>query len=418
MAKRGYDYTNMMSYAKGTDNQEVVLKNYIYGDFTQENTSARIAEGIDTLEITKNNNDGKPDGYTVRDTKDKNRRLIEVEDQGNIFNTAVVLAHESYRDGFQSSDNVLETRRTVKGHTEMAERMRSAGVDIDLSGLIGGELVLYDIARSLGDMSIMNKYADLAYDSSEDNWKLIIGENGILDWKPDGSLDFNFDLEDPEIAKVFNDIKLNPNIKTTEADGIGTISYKDMSSPYLINKIPTILGVHDPFGTKYIPGLGKIYSDFISNTKEKIKESADRSERIEIYKLLLWDLKKRGIQYGLGAEVIDPVTGITSYESLYMDCTALISYLTQTVRKGTKNFHIENPSFGKTDVAMPGDVFVYFATDSAGKDNNHAVIWLGGDETIESIPKIGPRYGDKSRLENDTYAEYTYSRQAYKLIGR
>jgi hypothetical protein len=103
----------------------------------------------------------------------------------------VVLGHESYRDGLVLSDNVVETRRAVRAHTEMADRMRSAGVDIDLSGLIGGELALYDIARSLGDMSLMDKYADLAYDSSEDFWKLTKDENGMWGWDKDGKADFD-----------------------------------------------------------------------------------------------------------------------------------------------------------------------------------------------------------------------------------
>jgi hypothetical protein len=67
------------------------MKNYIYGDFTQENTSARIAGGVDILNIIDDNGDGKPYGVTVRDKEDRSRRIIEIEDQGNINNTAVVL---------------------------------------------------------------------------------------------------------------------------------------------------------------------------------------------------------------------------------------------------------------------------------------------------------------------------------------
>jgi hypothetical protein len=60
----------------------------------------------------------------------------------------------------------------------MADRMRSAGTDIDLNGV----LALYDIARFLDDMSLVDKYSDKNYDSSEDFWKLTKDENGIWGW--------------------------------------------------------------------------------------------------------------------------------------------------------------------------------------------------------------------------------------------
>ncbi|MDR1445966.1 MAG: hypothetical protein LBI90_03600, partial [Treponema sp.] len=171
VAKRGLDYAGMMAYAKGTDNQRAVLKNYIYGDFTQENTSARIASGVDILTITDNDGDGLPDGNTVRDEKDSSRRIIEIEDQGNINNTAVVLGHESYRDGLEAVDNTVETRQAVLAHTQMAALMRTE-VTLNTGGSLGLELALYDYAMETGDWSVFDRYVDKAYDSSGDFWKL------------------------------------------------------------------------------------------------------------------------------------------------------------------------------------------------------------------------------------------------------
>jgi hypothetical protein len=54
----------------------------------------------------------------------------------------------------------------------MAARMRDNGMEFDLGGNLGLELALYDYATKTGDWGIFDKYADEAYDSSADYWKL------------------------------------------------------------------------------------------------------------------------------------------------------------------------------------------------------------------------------------------------------
>jgi hypothetical protein len=177
-AKRGLDYANMMGYARddrenGKKLRETVLRHYILGDVTQENTSARIASGVDILNITDNDGDGLPDGNTVRDKEDLSRRIIEIEDQGNINNTTVVLGHESYRDGFESSDNKLETQRAVKAHTEMALRMSQYGKSLDYNVVLARDVFEYLKANSKnGKKSDFSDYVDANYDSSKDFWLL------------------------------------------------------------------------------------------------------------------------------------------------------------------------------------------------------------------------------------------------------
>jgi hypothetical protein len=277
VAKRGLDYATMMAYAKGTDNQRAVMKNYIYGDFTQENTSARIASGVDILTITKDDGNGTPNGVTVRDKDDRSRRIIEIEDQGTINNTAVILGHESYRDGIKAVDNPLETQRAVKAHTEMADRMRSAGVDIDLSGLIGAELVLYDIARALNDMSLMNKYIDENYDSSEDFWKLTKDKNGIWGWEDDKKADFDISealVDDgfkKQLSGLFGSTIFEALSKSNIQDGkaFGTISTGRMDSD-----IASHLGMLlNPSAFDFRLNLGGL----IFSTNEQMKNDANQS---------------------------------------------------------------------------------------------------------------------------------------------
>jgi hypothetical protein len=81
---------------------------------------------------------------------------------------AVALSHEARRDGVVTADNNIETRGAVLGHTEMAVRMRDAGYNIAADPLIALDLAMYDYAKSVGDMSLMDLYADLFYRSERD----------------------------------------------------------------------------------------------------------------------------------------------------------------------------------------------------------------------------------------------------------
>jgi hypothetical protein len=78
------------------------------------------------------------------------------------------LGHEAYRDGLTPDENYLETRESVMAHTELAARMRDAGYSFNSEGVIGLDLAVYDYARSVGDMSIMDAYADMVYRSDGD----------------------------------------------------------------------------------------------------------------------------------------------------------------------------------------------------------------------------------------------------------
>jgi hypothetical protein len=80
----------------------------------------------------------------------------------------VSLQHEAYRDGTVDSNNKMETRQAVLAHIEMAVRMRDDGQNLDMNSFVGFDLAIYDLAQSLGDMSIMAAYADAFYGSDRD----------------------------------------------------------------------------------------------------------------------------------------------------------------------------------------------------------------------------------------------------------
>jgi hypothetical protein len=90
------------------------------------------------------------------------------------------LGHEAYRDGLTPDENYLETRGSVMAHTELAARMRDAGYSFNREGVIGLDLAMYDYARSVGDMSLMDAYADAFYKSEQDYFDFTVDPIGDL----------------------------------------------------------------------------------------------------------------------------------------------------------------------------------------------------------------------------------------------
>jgi hypothetical protein len=101
------------------------------------------------------------------------RCIIEIEDQGNINNTTVVLGHESYRDGVEGIDNITETRQAAKAHTQMAIRMSMDGKSLSYNEVLNRDVFEYIKENSKnGNKGSFNGYVDKNYDSSADYWKL------------------------------------------------------------------------------------------------------------------------------------------------------------------------------------------------------------------------------------------------------
>jgi hypothetical protein len=173
--KRGIDYAGLKSYAKEEQNSwkaDMAWDTYVYGDFTQENTAMRIVNGKDYLDFTDkgfgvDENGRIRFGETVSGGRDGKGRTITITDIGDLDTMSVVLGHEAYRDGKTGADNKQETREAVIAHTKMADRMKAEGSDFSGS-FVGLDLAVYDYARSVGNMGIMDAYADMVYRSDGD----------------------------------------------------------------------------------------------------------------------------------------------------------------------------------------------------------------------------------------------------------
>jgi hypothetical protein len=142
---------------------------YGFGDNTQKNQLWDILSG-NTLINTSAEGD-----YTAKTNRDeeKNRVInftgykpgMNIDDQ--LF-LGVILGHEAYRDGYETDDNYIETRKAVLAHTEMAIRMNMGGYSSVINDQLMKDIVAYNIG---GD--IFNYYVDNNYDSSADYWKLL-----------------------------------------------------------------------------------------------------------------------------------------------------------------------------------------------------------------------------------------------------
>jgi murein DD-endopeptidase MepM/ murein hydrolase activator NlpD len=182
--KRGIDYAGLKSYAKlDADKGAAAMKNYVYGDWTMENTSARLVSGKDELRFEEEIKNAEGEMATALTTAQGNGRLIQMVNSGNVDVNAVRLGHESYRNGVIDSGQTKETVRAVMAHTKMAARMALNGADFSGDADIMQDLYEFYKASAGGNMSAFTKYAMDSYDSSADFWRLTA--NGGL--KYDGS---------------------------------------------------------------------------------------------------------------------------------------------------------------------------------------------------------------------------------------
>ncbi|MDR2376069.1 MAG: C40 family peptidase [Treponema sp.] len=176
-AKHGLDYMSL-AYGtyEGSENRDILVTNYLDGDWVAENTSMRIEAGSDILNVV---NQGELGTTTVAQTRrqdDGTGRLITIADTGNTNLNAIALQHESWRDGYITSDNDIETFKAVLSHIQMAVKMLNDTVELPLNGLLIDDLMMY--LGMGGDTTAFAKYVSENYDSSGDYWKLM--DNGTL----------------------------------------------------------------------------------------------------------------------------------------------------------------------------------------------------------------------------------------------
>ena len=178
--KRMNDVNSLKKYEAefGTEKGQAAYNAYIYGDWTVENTAARLASKRDELIFTAGTD------YKARTTQNTagTGRIIEMNNLGDKYNNAITLGHEAYRNGIVDNNNKKETLDAVLSHVKMADAMKDdmkkAGIGFDKQLAI--EVTLYN----MGVLDIEKLAED--YDSSADYWKLM--SNGQLVKDKDGWL--------------------------------------------------------------------------------------------------------------------------------------------------------------------------------------------------------------------------------------
>lgn len=196
--KRMSDKASLKSYAMqervSQEEAEAAYWGYVYGDWTQENTIARISSGVDVLHIVDEMTDGA-NAQTVQN-KDGTGRVITMKDTGDVHKNVVTLGHESYRDGIvgNKAEQQRETFNAVLGHAGMAERMTQYDNDFIFTGLLAAEIEAY----KNGDMTALMMDSLYNYSSDADYWKLISRSDGTHSIEWDGSRDITVEYQDKD----------------------------------------------------------------------------------------------------------------------------------------------------------------------------------------------------------------------------
>ncbi|MDR0503395.1 MAG: hypothetical protein LBH16_08760 [Treponema sp.] len=162
LVKRGIDYEQMIRSITDKDERGAAVAAYGYGDWTAENTSMRIASGLDNLYLDSG---FKQTGLTVLNDSGKGRRIL-IQDSNDVYNNALVLIHEAYRNGVVSDANYLETRTAVQAHTEAALAMLNDGLKLSYNTALFKDIINY--LESKGNINLFNAYIDDNYNSSQD----------------------------------------------------------------------------------------------------------------------------------------------------------------------------------------------------------------------------------------------------------
>ncbi|RKX79017.1 MAG: hypothetical protein DRP87_04520, partial [Spirochaetes bacterium] len=182
---RGYSHEEKM--------RDLLATAFGKGDRAAEETVLRLLSGKDTLYTGLLGARGK----TVGDGEGGRQIWIEdfMENPSQILQAAVALQHESHRDGGQSADNYLETRRATLSHTEMAARLATQYGLSFLKGNsgLGLDLSAYYTAISRGNVGAFNDYVDNLYESAEDFWKLKVYSDGRHELLDDRSRDLTLE---------------------------------------------------------------------------------------------------------------------------------------------------------------------------------------------------------------------------------
>jgi hypothetical protein len=119
-------------------------------------------------------------------------KQIQLADFGDgsrrsMVDLGITLSHEAFRDGLDNgvAGQTAETRRAVIGHSAVASMVLGTYGAGMLGGQTLAEAEAFQIAAAGGDFSMLAGYADAAYDSSADYWKVLENGDIVFDGKKD-----------------------------------------------------------------------------------------------------------------------------------------------------------------------------------------------------------------------------------------
>ena len=220
--KRMSDKASLKSYAMqervSKEEAETAYWGYVYGDWTQENTMARICSRRDELHIVDDMADGA-NAQTVQKA-DGNGRVITMKNTGDVHKNAITLGHESYRDGIvgNKAEQQRETFNAVVGHAGMAARMDDYGTQFD--GLLGDEVEAY----KKGDMTALMMDSLYNYSSDADYWKIVMNADGSHNFLFDGKKTLSIDYMD-ENGKLISTSEPDIDTQNKMMNGVGMAEY-------------------------------------------------------------------------------------------------------------------------------------------------------------------------------------------------
>ncbi len=218
--KRMSDKAALGAYAMqervSQEEAEAAYWGYVYGDWTQENTMARISSRRDELHIVDKMADGA-NAQTVQKA-DGSGRVITMKNTGDVHKNAITLGHESYRDGIvgNKADQQRETFNAVLGHTGMAERMTQYDNDYTFTGLLAAEIEAY----KNGDMTALMMDSLYNYSSDADYWKIVMNADGSHNFLFDGKKTLSIDYMD-ENGKLISTSEPDIDTQNKMMNGVG-----------------------------------------------------------------------------------------------------------------------------------------------------------------------------------------------------
>ena len=216
--KTGYDKTTL----------DALRSQWGFGDEVAKNQLDDIINGDTVLKFDAEGSE------VAQSITENGQKIIHINSTLNdgFIDLGLTLQHEAHRDGIVGDEQrqQIETTKAVLGHTVMAKKMQNDSLYksmmndiIDTNQNLQNDLAVFDYAVETGDWGAFGSYANAAYDSSADYWR--VHEDDTVTW--DGQLNFYKDGEtdknDAEAGKLLDYRNLDEVIESAKKDGLETV---------------------------------------------------------------------------------------------------------------------------------------------------------------------------------------------------